>query len=319
MRRMLGVVAIALTIAPSAWADPPSDKQRARDAYERGTAAYKRGDFAGAAAAYAEADAIAPSDTALQAGLDAAVKADDPARGAELLERAHTRPLAGALATSVKNADAKLAHRAGRVRLRCDTACSATLDGAELRAGDARWATVGSHALAVTALGRVTAQSITVQADATVEVAPPKEEVTPPAPVPTVAPPPTATAVTPTPAPAPAVPPPEKPRGVGPAAFITLMAGGVAAGLGGTFLLLSASSKHDTFVAQGCPTVGSSDCTSQASSGQSDMILGEVLVGLSGAALVSGAIVGIWFTRWKSAPTVQAGPHGAVVGWRGEF
>lgn len=319
MRRTLIVVALALTFAPSAWADPPTDKPRARDAYERGTAAYKRGDFAGAAAAYAEADTIAPSDTALQAGLDAAVKADDPARGAELLDRARTRPLAGALATSVKNADAKLAHRAGRVRLHCDAACSGTLDGAELRADDARWVTVGSHALTVTFLGRVTTQSIAVQPDATVEVAPPKEDLPPPTPVPTVVPPPTATATAVTPTPVPAVPPLKRSEGLGPAVFIVLLGSGVLAGAGSVFALLSAKGKHDDFVAQGCPTVGSADCTSRASDGRTMMITGEVLAGLSVAALVSGAVVGIGFTRWKSAPTVQAGPHGALLGWRGEF
>jgi len=324
MRRTLGVLALALTLAPSVWADAPPDKQRARDAYERGTAAYKRGDFAGAAAAYAEADAIAPSDTALQAALDAAVKADDPSRGAELLERARTRPLAGALATSVKNADAKLAHRAGKVRLRCnDVPCSATVDGAELPTDVARWVTVGPHAVTLTALGRVTTQSIAVQPDATVDVTPPKEAPPAPPPTPTVVPTPAPTNAVPTPAPAPApapaTPPAEKPKGVGPALFISLLAGGAAAGVAGTLVLLATKSAHDTFVAQNCPTVGSADCSSKASNGTGMMVLGEVVLGLGGAALVSAVIVGAGFTRWKSAPTVQASPQGAWVGWRGEF
>lgn len=318
MRRIFGVVALALTLAPSAWADAPPDKQRARDAYERGTAAYKRGDFAGAAAAYAEADAIAPSDTALQAALDAAVKADDPARGAELLERARTRPIAGALATSVKNADAKLAHRAGKVRLHCnDVPCSGTVDGAELPADVARWIGVGAHAVTITALGRVTTQSIAVQPDATVDVTPPKDAPPAPLPAPTVAP--TPTDVVPTPAPVPATVPAEKPKGVGPAVSIVLLGSGALAGAASAFALLSAKGKHDDFVAHGCPTVGSSDCTSRASDGQTMMITGEVLMGLSVAALVSGAVVAIGYTRWKSAPAVQAGPQGAWFGWRGEF
>ena len=321
VKRLACALTLALTLAPSAWADAPPDKQRAREAYERGTAAYKRGDFAGAAAAYAEADALAPSDTALQAGLDAAVKADDPARGGELLERAHARTVAGALATSVKNAEAKLAHRAGKVRLRCDGACSGTLDGAELHPGEARWATVGSHAVLITVQGRATSTSVAVLPDATVDVAPPKEDPPTPPPGPTVAPPPTSTVAVPapTPAPAPVTPPPEKPKGFGPALSISLLGAGVAAGVASVLVLLSAKSAHDTFVTQGCPTVGSADCSSKASDGRGIMILGEVVGGLSAVALVTGAIVGIGFTHWKSAPAVAAGPQGMWVGWRGEF
>ena len=324
MRRIACALALALTVAPTAFADAPADKQRAREAYERGTAAYKRGDFAGAAAAYAEADAIAPSDTALQAGLDAAVKADDPVRGAELLERALTRtPLAGALATSVKNADTKLAHRAGKVRLRCDGACSATLDGAEFRAGEARWVAVGAHAAVVTRGGRTTTTSIAVAPDATVEWEPPKEGLPAPAPGPTVTAPPTSTSVAPAPsAPPPTVSvtaPPPKPRGVGPAVFISLLGSGVAAGALGTAVLLAAKSAHDTFVTQGCPTVGSADCTSKAASGRGLMVLGEVVAGLGAVALVSAVIVGVGFARWKGAPAAQIGPQGAWVGWRGAF
>ena len=87
----------------------------------------------------------------------------------------------------------------------------------------------------------------------------------------------------------------------------------------GVAVLFVAKGAHDTFVEKGCPTVGSADCSSRSSDGMGIMILGEIVVGLGAAALVSGIIVAAGFTRWRSAPTVQAGPNGAWVGWRAEF
>lgn len=319
MKRWACAFALAFMIAPVARADAPDDRQRARAAYDRGTAAYKSGDYAAAAAAYTEADAIAPSDNALKAALDAAVKANDAVRGAELLERAHARTISGALATSVQTAEAKLGHRAGKVRLQCDAACTGTIDGAELRAGELRWAMAGWHSVVITASGRTTSTTISVQADAVTDVAPPKDAPPPPPPPDPVV---TAPPVLPPPVVPPYVPPgppAEKPKGVGPALAISLLAGGVVAGAVGVAVLFVAKGAHDTFVEKGCPTVGSADCSSRSSDGMGIMILGEIVVGLGAAALVSGIIVAAGFTRWRSAPTVQAGPNGAWVGWRAEF
>lgn len=322
MKRSALILGMVLALASPAQADTPDDRQRARAAYDRGTAAYKSGDYAAAAAAYAEADAIAPSDTALKAALDAAVKANDAVRGAELLERAHARTISGALATSVQAAEAKLGHRAGKVRLQCDTPCMATIDGAELRAGELRWAIAGWHSVVITVGARSTSSTISVQADAVTEVAPPKDAPPPVAPPPTdavVSPPP----VQPPPMITPYAPPPdrpvERPKGVGPALAISLLAGGVAASVAGVAVLFVAKGAHDTFVEKGCPTVGSADCNARSSDGTAIMILGEIVTGIGAAALISGIIVAAGFTRWKSAPVVQAGPNGAWLGWRTVF
>jgi hypothetical protein len=101
--------------------------------------------------------------------------------------------------------------------------------------------------------------------------------------------------------------------------FVVLLGVGALTGVASGVALVSAKGTHDDFVAQGCPTVGSTDCTSKASDGRATMIAGEVLAGISVVALVSGVVVGLGFTRWKSAPAVQAGPQGAWFGWRGEF
>src|SRR4029079_5886075 len=111
------------------------------EAYDRGTAAHRRGDFAAAATEFALADEIAPSSVALQAALDAAIKADDAALGSDLLERSQRAPVAGALAARVKAASAAFAHRAGRLRAVCAEApqCLATVDGKPLTIGKPAW------------------------------------------------------------------------------------------------------------------------------------------------------------------------------------
>src|SRR5580693_6760902 len=87
---LLAASAAALLLAGEAFAQRPAstDASRARDAFERGSAAYRLGDYARAAAEYARADALDPNPAALRAALDAATLADDPVLGEELIERA---------------------------------------------------------------------------------------------------------------------------------------------------------------------------------------------------------------------------------------
>src|SRR5262245_50540509 len=64
-----GLVAAVATLACVAWvgiaaAEASPDEKRARDAYERGSAAYLRADYATAAKEFALADALAPNPTA---------------------------------------------------------------------------------------------------------------------------------------------------------------------------------------------------------------------------------------------------------------
>jgi hypothetical protein len=318
--RLKGVVVVAtLGMLVATRSGAQENRAAARAAYEAGTLAYGRGDYAAAAARYAEADALLPSPVALQAAIDAAVKADDPLIGAELLDRARTRAVSGALQVTVDAATAKLGHRAGRVTATCASPCTVTLDGSPFDANRPRWVTAGTHTIGFSVEGRFTSRSIDVAADADASVAPPDRppEAEPPVPIPLVP-------VVPTPA---AAPDPRlrvtgassRPRGLAPGWFWA--SAGVTAGLGiaSGVLLGVTKATHDTFLAQACSTATTASCASLSSRGTTTMIAGDAL--LAGAAIgaVWTTVAGASLVRWSSPVEVAPVAHGALAFWRVTF
>jgi hypothetical protein len=171
----LGILALGLGLAAGPARADADAEARARDAYDRGTAAYKRGDYARAATEYAQADAIAPSAVALRAALDAATLADDPVLGTELVERAAQRESGTAdkpLATVLATARARFAHRAGRVVVRCPDTCLATIDGAAAEASRPRIVSVGTHSIVIQRNAGSETRIVRVDGDQVVEVTP---------------------------------------------------------------------------------------------------------------------------------------------------
>jgi len=310
-------------LAPTIAGAQQEDRQHAREAYERGTQAYKRGDYAAAVAAYREADEAAPSPIALQAALDAAVKADDPVLGSELLERAHGRNVEGALAASVKKAEAKLGHRAGRVHLTCAKPCTAMLDGAALLDGGTRWASPGDHEVLIVVDRKQASVHATVAVDQTAEVAAPAELVTPhqTSPTPVVAPPSTTSFVAQKPV-SPALGSAREPsphglrRGWFWAGVGATGAGGVGTALG----FIGAMIDHDQFVSRSCSTVGSAKCSSLASQGMLLQVVGNVFVGIGSVAAVWTLVSGVWLVHWgNSRVGASVGPSGGVLTWTRSF
>ena len=116
-RRATTRLLVAAAIAWSGEASADGESTRAREAYDRGIVAFQRGEFAAAAREFATADAMVPSGVALHAALDAAIRADDPVLGVELLDRVARGPADGALETTARDARAKFARRTGRVSL----------------------------------------------------------------------------------------------------------------------------------------------------------------------------------------------------------
>jgi hypothetical protein len=337
--RAAAALAALVVLAPSAASAGEDQHQLARQAYERGVEAYKHGNYAMAAQSFGEADSAAPSAVALQAAIDAAVKADDPVLGGELLERAQGRKVEGALAASVKKAEAKLGHRAGRVHLTCAKPCTAMLEGAALADGGTRWASLGDHAVSIVVDGRQATVHATVTADQTAEVAAPAEILTPPKPSqppvvepsglttspagPVSAPPPPPSAFGPrplaTPNPQPAH---ETPSGGGIGrGWFWAGVGVTAAGALGTALFFGlASSDHGTFVAQSCATTGSTKCQSLASDGFAAQILGNVMLGVGVVGAVWTVVSGIWLVHWKdSGVRASVGPTGGSLTWTRSF
>src|SRR5213079_3164 len=107
---------------------------RARAAYDRGTIAYRGGDFARAAAEYAMADQLMPRSQVLESALDCALLADDPVLGGDLVERASQHAPSERLATLVAKARTQFVHRTGRVLIGCnpERPCLAAVDGVGL-------------------------------------------------------------------------------------------------------------------------------------------------------------------------------------------
>ncbi len=305
------------------------DRTAASAAYDRGTQAYHRGDYAEAAGDYARADELAPSAVALQAALDAAVKADDPVLGAELLERAEKRAAHGALAASIRKARAKLAHRAGKVRVTCPGPCTATLDGGAVELDHSRWVKPGAHVIAFTVDGRSANRDVTVRPDETAEVSPPDALLAPPpvatapppaassAPPVTIAPPPATTSTPPPPGPAPTD---HATAGLSPGWFWAgLIVTGVSAA-GAVAALADAQSVHDQFVAKSCSKTASTTCTNLSQEGWATEIAGDVLVGVGAVAALWTVVAGVWLVRWHApSVAVTAGPHGAAVLWSTAF
>jgi hypothetical protein len=145
---------------------------RARAAYDRGVRANATGDHANAARAFAEADALAPQPASLEAALESAMKADDAALGAELVDRADGRAPDAGLRKTLEAARRRFAGRTGKVRIECrgDGRCLAAVDGAAADARRPIFVAVGPHAVVVQRGDERIERLVDVKADAVVVV-----------------------------------------------------------------------------------------------------------------------------------------------------
>jgi hypothetical protein len=294
------VVAVVLTLgsacllgAAPAFADDATTDTQAHQAYERGTSAYRRKDYATAAREYAAADALSPNPVALQAAIDATVQADDPVLGLQLLDRARGAPRTSALLSTMLVAEQKFAHRTGRIAITCPAQpCLATIDGAAIDPSQPTVVRVGAHTVMVESAGTLT-RTVTVPPDETISVAPPSSTSsststpTPPSTAPPPAPPPS-----PPPAPAPA-------SGLSPLWFFTglgatVIAGGITVGSG-----VDTASKSSAFASASCRTAPSSvaTCNQLASNGQSAQTRTNVLIGATAVLGLATAVL-VPFVRW---------------------
>jgi hypothetical protein len=131
---LAGVFALALG-AKTASADTAGVNE-ARAAYTRATRAFDAGEFALAAREFARADQLVPSNAAMEAALEATLRADDAVLGITLVERAKNRALAldDRAKKAIDHVKETFANRVGRVTLPCDGArkCRGLVDGAEV-------------------------------------------------------------------------------------------------------------------------------------------------------------------------------------------
>jgi hypothetical protein len=334
-----------LLFAAIAHGDAATDKARAKEAYDRGTAAHQRGDFATAAAEYALADEIAPSPVALQAALDEAIKADDPGIGTELLERANRAPITGALEKSVNAARTAFAHRAGKIHLTCpaNNTCLATIDGRAATIDKQTWTRAGQHTIVFQVGDESQQKLVDVKADQTLDVAPQEKQPASPPPTPTSspsssgatpptpptlapsAPPPDArtptSTPTPTPTPTPLITTTDRPSRL---PVILLATGTVLVGGASIWSALDTQSQHKKFTDAGCDKVAAVNCSNLASNGSAAQDRTNIMLGVTAAlAVATGVVAIITFTGGSNDNTTKVGavvlPSGAAATFSQQF
>jgi hypothetical protein len=318
------LVAAAMTLSASALAEPP-DRAQAKAAYDRGLQAHKRGDHRKAAEEFARADALAPSAIALQAALDAAIEADDPVLGAELIERSKREPAPPKLAASITAAHMKFKGRAGRVQVVCPagSTCTTKIDDQPVEKDKIAWARTGQRTVTVQVDGEPQTSVIDVNSEQVAVV-----NVSKSAPS---APPATASSDSvapispaPAPVPAPTSADSERPRshtfgdGLPPIFFysgvgLTVVLAGVT-----TYFAIDAANAHSSFESTGCTRANYAQCEGIKSDGEGSQTGANVALVLTGISAVATAVVGVRFTNWRG-PLISARPGGGDLTWGATF
>jgi hypothetical protein len=320
-KSLIGV--FVATVLVTSLASAEDDRDRARKAYDRGLAAHKQGKFSVAATEFALADTLAPSPVALRAALDAALSADDPVLGTELLARTKRAASPPDLAASADKARAAFASRTGRVVLSCNegTPCEGSVDGTSLLVGKERIVKVGDHTIRLRASGADESRVVKVSPDDLVELRPsaalglptPASPAAPPGSVPPVA---AVPGVAPSPA-SPAAPSPAlaSPRESGAQdvrkplpPMVIVLGAGLTAVVGGVAVwsALDTKSTHDSFVSGLCSSTGSAACDGLASSGSSAQARTNVLLGVTGGLAVTTLVVALVLVDWKAPASTTA-------------
>ena len=291
----------------------PRDKAGAKEAYDRGLEAHKRGDTHTAAEEFAKADSLAPSAIALRAALDATIDADDPALGAELLERSKREPSPPNLAASIRAAHAKFKGRAGRMRVVCPkgSSCAAKIDDKPVDVDKVVWARTGQRTVIIQVDGEAQTKLVEVSADQLVDVTASKGG--------------PSDATTASTAAFDATTPESKRRrdgwlgeGLPPIYFyggvgLTVVFAGMT-----TYFAIDTSSQHGDFKDAGCERANFPACASLASDGEGAQTRTNVSLVLTAISGIATAVVGAKLTNWD-APLFAVHPGGGMAGWRATF
>jgi hypothetical protein len=124
----------------------------ARAAYNEGLVAHQNGDEKSAARDFARADALVPSNEALEAAAASALLANDAILGMTLVERAQSRTLDARATDTIAHARSTFASRVTTVLVDCagHTECTAVVDDASLFDAHAPFFVIaGQHAIVI--------------------------------------------------------------------------------------------------------------------------------------------------------------------------
>jgi hypothetical protein len=299
---IVAITAIDAVDARDARADEAT-LDAARQAYDRGAAAYDAADYPKAASELARADELFANDVAIELAIKAAMKSDDARTAITLAARAERRTRSGTLGAAAVAARTKMAGRTGTVNVICPgrTWCVAKLDGKDLPPSEPYVVLVGQHKVVIEG-GEAPRESYDVRVDPDAAI------------VIRALPPPVAGVGPKRPAeegPARAADraPSESPSrnsGISPTWFWVGV--GLTAALGGAAIAsaLDTQSKHDDFRASPSPELQQAGLDAQLRT--------NLLAGGAGFAAVASAVVGVFFVGWSSPP--PSGASAARAGFR---
>ena len=276
-------------------AETPDHRADARAAYDGASLAFQRGDFAVAAREFARADALEPNDVALGQALDSALRSESAALALNLAERTRERAVGADIEAKAAEARTTFTDRATEIVVHCDD-CDDRIDG-EAIAGPT-WVDPGTHEVTMRRGSRVDRIVVDAVGGNVVDVRPP--------PIPRSAPK--------APIVLRQVVPERSPRVVSP--WVFAVAAGVTAVAGGLTIAsaVDTASTHRDFMA---------DPNAQMSNdGRASETRTNVLLGITSAAAVSTAVLGVVFVRWtspKHASTVGLRVSPSSVGFGGTF
>ncbi len=282
---VLRSIAVIASCTPLARAGGSAAVEQARDAFDQATVAYRARDFARAADLFARADELVPSDEALQAALESATQADDALLAMRLTDRAaRAVPVSPGLSEAKRLAEQRFNKRAGRLLVRCRSACSPSLDGRAISVGVPVWALAGSHV--------VTTSGDSATSKTSVEVVPNRlTEISLSAP---------GEGTQSRPAGEGKARDPKQTRTAGPSTTWLWVATGATAALGGAALAsgLDTLAKRDDFVAAGCAERGSDACDDLGSSGNAARLRTNLFVAGAGVSGLIGAALAVFVVDW---------------------
>ena len=310
----LAIAALVMATARPARADDPEktvSAERIRSAaeeYDRGRRAFVAGTFDEAAVHFENAYNDAPRAEALRNAVRARRAAKQGARAATLASLAAARYGDDATTMAlVKETLGALASQLYEVRVACDPECGVAADGRVVSLSDAAKVTVyvdpGKRDLIVSWSGDRT-KRITVDA-----VAGGHTDLHVTAPVPVAAPPAPSASLDATRRPDDVDHPPRSSKPLPPGVFIA-GAALTAVGIAATIVsgLDAQSNPGKDAVLRDCVGQGESCPTYQR--GKSAELRTNVLLGATlGVGIITG-VIGVFFTRWRSAPSSVAGASG---------
>jgi hypothetical protein len=298
-RLALPAAAVALGLLP--WSPARADgKSDARALYEQGAAAFNAGDYPRAASLLADADGLAPNPTVLRLALGASLRADDAVLGEDLALRADARSGPPDVTDLATRAHERFRARVGRVRIVCRTGASCAA-----RLGTMRWLGGEMHAVApgivdvafdeAPAHLRVAVAAGTV---ATLVQPPAVQDVGMPLPSPVALG---------SPRPPPDAVPPAGGAGQGlpPAVFWVGVALTGALGAATVVSGVDTQERRDQFLA--------SRTLANQSAGESAVVRTNVLLGGAIVSAAATAVLGVFFTRWRTEAAVVSSLSGNVA------